>query len=86
MPTTRDLSEPKRATILRWLSGLLVEPGGMSRRRTVPRPEAHALIAGIEPQPESEAEPGAKTEAAHEVVERALEQLDRPHGQGDGKE
>ncbi len=86
MPVTRDLSEPKRATILRWLNGLLVEPSGMSRRRTVPRPETHALIAGIEPQPESEAEPDAKTEAAREVVERALEQLDRPHGPDDGKE
>ena len=52
MPVTRDLSAPKRATILRWLNGLAAEPGGMSRRHAVFRPGAHDMIA-VEPRPDS---------------------------------
>jgi len=74
MPVTRDLSAPKRATILRWLNGLPAEPAGMSRRPVVPRRAVHDLIAV---RPEPEAGPDAKTEAAHEVAEQVAEELDR---------
>jgi hypothetical protein len=67
MPVTRDLSEPKRAAILRWLNGLPVEPGGMSRSVHAPGVRATAR--------------DAKTEAGRAVVERAMHQLDRHHAE-----
>jgi hypothetical protein len=76
MPVTRDLSAPKRATILRWLNGLAAEPGGMSRRHAVFRPGVHDMIA-VQPRPDSPAEPDAKTEAGREVAESTVEELGR---------
>ncbi|MEV4075049.1 hypothetical protein [Nonomuraea fuscirosea] len=61
MPVTRDLSEPKRATILRWLRGLPTGPRAMAR--TVPG--------------RAERESVAKTTAAHQSAERIRRRLDR---------
>lgn len=61
MPVTRDLSEPKRATILRWLRGLPTGPRAMAR--AVPGRAAQESVA--------------KTAAAHESAERVRRRFDR---------
>ena len=62
MPVTRDLSGPKRATILRWLEQLPAERSGMSRAtaRTGPRGIAR----------------DAKTKTADAVARRAVADQD----------
>ena len=74
MPVTRDLSGPKRATILRWLERLPATRTGMSRPAGPPDPP-HGVAS---PAPTADAQaavaaaPDAKAEAAAEAVRRAL--------------
>ncbi|NJP91669.1 hypothetical protein HCN51_19765 [Nonomuraea sp. FMUSA5-5] len=58
MPVTRDLSEPKRATILRWLNGLPAAPRAMARSAPPP-------ATGVLP-------PEPKLVAARDLVARGL--------------
>jgi hypothetical protein len=69
MPVTRDLSGPKRATILRWLEQLSAEPTAMARPASRPAlPTAIAVTPAASGLPRRD----AKTEIADAVVRRAL--------------